>query len=295
MDEQTWLSERFEADRGRLRSVAYRLLGSLADADDAVQEAWLRLARSDAAGIDNLSGWLTTVVSRVCLDMLRARKTQREEPLGEEVHVPDPLVSRVGSLDPEQEALLADSVGLGLLVLVQTLSPAERLAFVLHDLFGVPFEQIAEIAGRSPAAAKMLASRARHRVRGAAPSPDPDASRQRQVVDAFFAAARSGNFEALVAVLDPDVVLRADGGAARPRLTTLVRGAAAVAGRALMFAQPAARVEPVLVNGGAGVVITVGGRPTSVMNFSVSGGRIVAIDALIDPDRLSRLDLATFD
>lgn len=295
MDDQEWLTQRFEADRGRLRAVAYRMLGSLSDADDAVQEAWLRLARSDAGGIENLTAWLTTVIGRVCLDMIRSRAGRREEPLGEQPSLPDPVVSRVDGLDPEQEAVLADSVGLALLVVLQTLSPAERLAFVLHDMFGVPFDEIGVIIERSPSAAKMLASRARQRLRGSAPSPDPDIERQRQVVDAFFAAARRGDFADLVAILDPDVLLRADGGTARPEATAVIRGAAEVAGRAVMFAQPTARVHPALVNGAAGVVIIAGGQPVSVMSFTVSGGRIVAIDGLVDPDRLSRLDLPAFD
>jgi RNA polymerase sigma-70 factor (ECF subfamily) len=289
MDEHDWLAERFEEHRTHLRAVAYRMLGSVSEADDAVQEAWLRLSRSDARAIENMGGWLTTVVGRVCLNMLRARRTRREEPL--EVHVPEPILSREDAVDPEQEALLADSVGLALLVVLETLTPAERLAFVLHDMFAVPFEEIGPMVGRSPTAARQLASRARRRVRGEAPVPDPDLSRQREVVDAFFAAAREGNFDALVAVLDPDVVLRSDGGAARPGATVVVRGASAVAERALTFARLSPFVRPALVNGAAGVVVAPGGRPFSVMAFTVTNGKVVAIDALSDPERLGELDL----
>jgi RNA polymerase sigma-70 factor, ECF subfamily len=295
MDERQWLVERFEATRPHLRAVAYRMLGSPSEADDAVQEAWLRLSRSDASAIENLGGWLTTVVGRVCLDMLRSRRNKREEPLS--VHVPDPIVSRDGAAapDPEAEALTADSVGLALLVVLEMLAPAERLAFVLHDMFAVPFDEIATILGRSPDAARQLASRARRRVQGAAPLPDADLGRQREVVDAFFAAAHDGDFDALVAVLDPDVVLRSDGGPTRPVVTTEVRGAEAVAGQALMFSRPDALIRPALVNGAAGVVITVAGQPVSIMAFTVTGGRIAAIDALADPDRLGQLDLSDLD
>jgi RNA polymerase sigma factor (sigma-70 family) len=294
MDERQWLVERFEATRPHLRAVAYRMLGSPSEADDAVQEAWLRLSRTDTSAIENLGGWLTTVVGRVCLDMLRSRRIKREEPLG--IHVPDPIVSRDDAPpDPEAEALTADSVGLALLVVLEMLAPAERLAFVLHDMFAVPFDEIATIVGRSPDAARQLASRARRRVQGAAPLPDADLGRQREVVDAFFAAARDGDFDALVALLDPDVVLRSDGGAAMPVATAEVRGAEAVAGRALMFSQPAALVRAAVVNGAAGVVITAAGQPVSVMAFTVTGGRIVAINALADPDRLGQLDLAGLD
>src|SRR3954469_16070315 len=250
MDEREYLAERFEANRMHLSAVAYRMLGSVNEADDAVQEAWLRLNRSDAAAIDNLDGWLTTVVARVSLDMRRSRAARLEQPLG--TRVPEPIVSREDQADPEHEALLADSVGLALLVVLETLSPAERLAFVLHDTFGVSFEEIAPIVGRSPAAARQLASRARRRVRGAAPAPDPDLARQRQVVDAFLAAARGGDFDALLAVLDPDVVLRADTGALRPG--TVVRGAQAVAGGALTFARLARSARAVLVNGTGGFI-----------------------------------------
>ena len=293
MDEREWLAERFEEHRTHLRAVAYRMLGSVSEADDAVQEAWLRLSRSDAREIENLGGWLTTVVGRVCLNMLRSRRTRREDPL--EVHVPEPIVSSEDGLNPEHEALLADSVGLALLVVLETLTPAERLAFVLHDMFAVPFDEIGAMLGRSPAAARQLASRARRRVRGEAPAPDPDLGRQREVVDAFFAAAREGDFEALVAVLDPDVVLRSDGGAARPAASHVVHGAEAVARRAMTFARLAPFVRPALVNGAAGVVVAPRGRPFSVMAFTVRNGRIVAIDGLADPDRLKELDLTVLD
>ena len=235
MDESDWLAERFEANRGHLRAVAYRMLGALSEADDAVQEAWLRLSRSDTSGVANLGGWLTTVVARVCLDMLRARKSRREEPLG--VHVPDPIVSRKDGIGPEHEALLADSVGLALFVVLDTLAPAERLAFVLHDMFDVPFKEIAPIVGHSAAAARQLASRARRRVQGAAPVPDADLTRQREVVDAFLAAARGGDFDALLAVLDPDVVVRADRGAVPPGASRELRGARAVAEQAISFSR----------------------------------------------------------
>jgi RNA polymerase sigma-70 factor (ECF subfamily) len=285
------LAEEFEEQRPRLRAVAYRMLGSRAEADDAVQEAWLRLDRSDAGEIDNLAGWLTTVVSRVCLNVLQSRRTRDERPL-DDVHVPDPLISRAERLDPEQEALLADSVGLALLVVLEALPPAERLAFVLHDMFAVPFESIAPIVGRTPTAARKLASRARQRVQGEAPAPDPDLARQRAVVDAFFAASREGDFDALVALLDPDVVLRSDGGAGRPGVTALVRGAEQVASRALTFKRLSPHVRPALVNGAAGVVVMPEGRrPVSVLGFTVRGDRVVAIDALADPARLATLDV----
>jgi RNA polymerase sigma factor (sigma-70 family) len=292
-DERDWLAERFEEHRRHLRAVAYRMLGSVSEADDAVQETWLRLSRTDTSDVENLGGWLTTVTARVCLNMLRSRRTRREEPL--DVRVPEPIVSPEDGLDPEHQALLADSVGLALLVVLETLQPAERLAFVLHDMFAVPFDEIAPMVGRSPEAARQLASRARRRVRGAAPAPDADVARQRQVVDAFFAAAREGDFEGLVAVLDPEVVLRSDGGALRRRLTVEVRGAREVAGRALRFAGLSPYVRPALVNGAAGVVVAPRGRVVSVMGFTVAGGRIVAIDTLADPERLSRLDLTVLD
>jgi RNA polymerase sigma factor (sigma-70 family) len=287
-----WLTQEFEEHRTRLRAVAYRMLGSLTEADDAVQEAWLRLSRTDADSIDNLGGWLTTVVARVCLNMLRSRRTRREEPL--DVYVPDPIISRADGLDAEQEALLADSVGLALLVVLETLSPAERLAFVLHDMFAVPFDEIAPIVGRSSTAARQLASRARRRVQGAT-VPDADLSRQRTVVDAFFAAARQGDFEALMAVLDPDVVVRSDGGVGRRGITEVIHGAAEVATRALTFRRLSPYVRPALVNGAAGVVVVPGGRPFSVMGFTVRDGKIVEIDAVTDPERLRQLDLTVLD
>jgi RNA polymerase sigma-70 factor, ECF subfamily len=290
VDERDNLAEQFEDHRTHLRAVAYRMLGSVSEADDAVQEAWLRLSRSDRSEIENLGGWLTTVVARVCLNMLRSRKSRREESL--EVHMPDPVVSGEDGGDPEYEALLADSVGLALLVVLDTLAPAERLAFVLHDMFGVPFDEIAALVDRSPTAARQLASRARRRVQGATPEPDADLARQREVVDAFFAAAREGDFEALVAVLDPDVVLRSDGGVARPAASARVQGARAVAERALTFAHLSPFVRPALVNGVAGVVVAPRGRPFSVVSFTVVGGKIVAIDALADPARLRRLEPA---
>jgi RNA polymerase sigma factor (sigma-70 family) len=289
MGENEELAERFEEHRGHLRTVAYRMLGSVVDADDAVQEAWLRMSRADTSDVENLRGWLTTVVTRVCLNALRSRKARREEAFGP--YVPEPIVSSEDGVDPEHEALLADSVGLALMVVLETLSPAERVAFVLHDMFAVPFDEIAPMLGRSPAATRQLASRARRRVQGEAPPPDPDLGRQREVVDAFAAAAREGNFEALVSVLHPDVVLRSDGGAARPSDTALVRGARAVAERASRFARLAPYARPALVNGAAGAVVMPEGRPFAVMAFTVVDGRIVAIDVLSDPERLDRLDL----
>jgi RNA polymerase sigma factor (sigma-70 family) len=294
MTESDWLAEGFEKNRARLRAVAYRMLGSLAEADDAVQEAWLRLCRSDPSGVDNLGAWLTTIVARVCLNGLRSRNTRREEPMG--VHVPDPVISRADGTTPEDEALLADSVGLALHVVLETLTPAERLAFVLHDMFDLPFDEIAPIVGRSPATARQLASRARRRVRGAdVHARDPDITRQRQVVDAFFAAAHRGDFDALVAVLDPDVVLRSDGGTARPEASVVLHGAAAVAGRTITTAQPSALKRPALVNGAAGVVVTWGGQPVAVIGFTVSRGKIAEIDGIVDPERLLRLNLAVLD
>ncbi len=287
------LAERFEANRAHLRAVAYRMLGSVSEADDAVQEAWLRLSRSGDDGVENLGGWLTTVVARVSLDMLRTRRSRREEPFG--ARVPEPIVSSADGVDPEQQALLADSVGLALLVVLETLAPAERLAFVLHDMFAVPFDEIAPIVDRSPTAARQLASRARRRVQGAAPVPDADRARQREVVDAFVAASREGDFDALLAVLDPDVVLRADGGAARPSLSREVRGSEAVAGEALGFARLARFGRPALVNGAPGLVVTPDDRPFAVMGFAIAGGKIAEIDILADPERLERLDLTVLD
>ncbi|MGC1753873.1 MAG: sigma-70 family RNA polymerase sigma factor [Trebonia sp.] len=289
-----WLTEGFETNRGRLRAVAYRMLGSLTEADDAVQEAWLRVARADASEVDNLSAWLTTIVARVCLNALRSRNARREEPL--DAHVPDPVITRADELNPEDQALLADSVGLALQVVLETLTPAERLAFVLHDTFGLPFEEIAPMVDRSPAAARQLASRARRRVRGAdVHSPDRDVARQREVVDAFFAAAHGGDFDALVAVLDPDVVSRIDAGAGALIPSGVLHGAATVARQTLAIASIAAPKHPVLVNGAAGVVITLGGQPVAVMGFTVSGGKVVEINSIVDPDRIRRLDLSVLD
>jgi len=289
VDERAGLAEEFEAYRPRLRAVAYRMLGSLSEADDAVQETWLRLSRHSGPGeVENLGGWLTTVVARICLDALRRRDSRREEPLA--TRFPDPVVSASEGIDPEHEALLADAVGLALLVVLDTLAPAERLAFVLHDTFGVPFEEIGRLVGRSPNAAAQLASRARRRVRRAATTPDVDLARQRAVADAFLAAARTGDFAALVSVLDPDVVLRADRGAAAGG-PALLRGAAAVARQALSYARLAPFSRPVLVNGAVGFVPALGGRPVAVIALTVRGGRITAIDILADPDRLSHLPL----
>jgi RNA polymerase sigma factor (sigma-70 family) len=296
MNENEWLAERFEAHRAHLRAVAYRMLGSLTEADDAVQDTWLRLSRSGADEVANLGGWLTTIVARVCLNLLRARNTRREESLG--LHLPDPIISADGELQPEEAALLADSVGLALLVVLDTLSPAERLAFVLHDMFALPFEEIAPMVGRTPVAARQLASRARRRVRGAdLPVPDADRARQHDVVDAFFLAAREGNFDALVNVLDPDVVVRIDAGAHVPVASMVVHGAAAVArqtlkGLASSLARPGVQVHPARVNGAAGVVVTVDGQPFVVMGFTIAQGTIVAIDAIADPERVRRIAAA---
>ena len=292
MTEPDWLTEGFEKNRGRLRAVAYRMLGSLAEADDAVQEAWLRVSRADASDVDNLGAWLTTIVARISLNMLRSRNTRREEPL--DTHVPDPVITRADEPNPEEQALMADSVGLALQVVLETLPPAERLAFVLHDTFGLPFEEIAPMVGRSPAAARQLASRARHRVRGA-DVPDRDVARQRKVVDAFFAAAHSGDFDALVAVLDPDVVSRIDAGTGGRVASGVLHGAESVARQTLAIASIAAPKHPVLVNGAAGVVITLGGQPVAVMGFTVSGGKIVEINSINDPERLRRLGLSVLD
>ncbi len=290
MDDSQWVADRFEEHRARLRAIAYRMLGSVTDADDALQDAWVRArtSRADTGEIDNVGAWLTTVVARVCLNMLRARTIRSPEALG--ARLPDPVVSREGGLAPEEEALLADSVGLALLVVLDTLAPAERLAFVLHDMFDLPFDDIAPMVGRSPQAARQLASRARRRVRGSdVPTPDADLGRQRRVVDAFFAAARAGDFDALVTLLDPDVVLRADGSPGRPQASATVRGAPAVARQARLGANPAADLHPALVNGAAGVVITLQGQPHAVMAFTVAGGRIVEIDVFADPDRVGRI------
>src|SRR5690242_1719234 len=289
MAESEWLAKQFEEQRGHLRAVAYRMLGSLAEADDAVQDAWLRASRADGTAIENVRGWLTTIVARVSLNMLRSRRTHPEDSLG--AHLPDPIVTGEGSLQPEEEAMLADSVGLALLVVLDTLAPAERLAFVLHDVFKLPFEEIAPMVDRTPTAARQLASRARRRVKGAtATAPDRDRQRQRQVVDAFFAAARAGDFDGLIALLDPNVVLRADFGKRRAPAPAVSSGPSAVAALALTGARlPHAKLIPVLINGSAGVVVTVGGRPFSMMGFIVAGGRIVEIDAILDSQRIARL------
>jgi RNA polymerase sigma-70 factor (ECF subfamily) len=286
MDEHDWMAERFEEHRTHLRAVAYRMLGSLAEADDAVQESWIRLSRSGASGVENLGGWLTTVTARVCLDMLRSRQSRREEPVG--VDVPEPAVSRQEPASPEQEVLLADAVGLALLVVLEALAPAERVAFVLHDMFDLPFDQIGPIVGRSPAAARQLASRARRRVQGGVTAPDADLARQREVVDAFLAASRGGDFGALVALLDPEVVLRADAAAVRAGASAEAHGAAEVAGT---FSGRARAAQPALVNGAAGLVWAQRGEPRVVFGFTVSGGKIVAIDLLADPERIRQLDL----
>ncbi|HZC98778.1 MAG TPA: sigma-70 family RNA polymerase sigma factor [Actinomycetes bacterium] len=293
MDEQEWLAERFEEHRTRLRAVAYRMLGSLSEADDAVQDAWLRLSRADSSDVENLGGWLTIVVARVSLNMLRSRQSRREEPLGP--HVPEPIVDRADSTDPEHEALLAGSVGLALLVVLETLAPAERLAFVLHDMFAVPFDEIAPIVDRSPAAARQLASRARRRVQGENTVPDADLDAQREVVEAFLAASRDGDFDRLIAVLDPDVVLRADLGPLPAGGSREVRGAAAVAGQALTYSRLGLVMQPALINGAAGVVSIRDGQPFSIGGVTVRGGKIVEIDILADPARLRQLDLTVLD
>jgi len=287
--DQDWLAQRFESHRTHLRAVAYRMLGSLTEADDAVQEAWIRLSRTDTTDVENLGGWLTTVVGRVCLNMLRSRRKRREAPL--DTHVHDPILSPEAGLGPEHEALLGESVGLALLAVLDTLTPAERVAFVLHDVFAVPFDEIAPIVGRSSDSARQLASRARRRLQGA-PVPDTDLDGQWAVVDAFLAASREGDFERLLAVLDPDVVVRSDGGAARPELVSTVRGAEAVARQAMSFRRFAETATRALVNGvPGGVAWLPDGRPFAVLSVTVAGGRIVSIDVLADPDRLSRLDL----
>lgn len=287
MGEHALLAARFEENRAHLRAVAYRMLGSVSEAEDAVQEAWLRLSRTDAGDIQNLTGWLTTVVGRVCLDLLRSRKWRREEPM--EVHLPEPIVSRIEGADPEDQALLGDSVGLALFVVLETLSPSERVAFVLHDMFAIAFDDIAPIVGRTPSATRKLASRARHRVQGA-PVPDSNLDRQREVVDAFLAASRDGDFEALVAVLDPDVVLRVD---AAEAVSRIVRGAREVARQALAFSRFAPFLRRVLVNGAVGVVAAPEGKVFSLTGFTVTDGKIVAMDILADPERLHRIDLAS--
>jgi RNA polymerase sigma-70 factor (ECF subfamily) len=291
MDQQEWLAQEFEAQRPHLRAVAYRMLGSLSEADDAVQDAWLRLARADTSEVENLRAWLTTVVARVALNTLRARNTRREQVL--DAHVPDPIIDPSERTNPEHEALLADSVGLALLIVLEQLTPPERLAFVLHDMFAVPFEEIAPIVERSPEATRQLASRARRRVRGADPVPDADLAAQWEVVEAFLAAARDGNFEALVAVLDPDVELRADRGltGASQRL----RGAETVASQALLFRRLDLTMRRALVNGAAGMVTFLNDRPFSICAVTIKNGRIAELNFLADTERLARLDLTVLD
>jgi RNA polymerase sigma-70 factor (ECF subfamily) len=293
VDEKDILARRFEEHRGQLRAVAYRMLGSLAEAEDAVQETWLKLSRTDHDAIENLGGWLTTVTGRVCLDMLRARSSRREDPI-DDTFVPDPVIRPLSRVDPEQEVLEADSVGLALLVVLETLAPDERLAFVLHDLFAVPFDDIAPVVERSAAATRQLASRARRRVQGATPSSDADLALQKQVLDAFLAASRAGDFEALVAVLHPDVVLRVDSGALvrGAAASKVVHGARTVAAQALTFSQYAGTARLVLVNGSIGVANAPEGRPLSVMGVTVAGGRITHMYILADPDRLEHLGMA---
>jgi RNA polymerase sigma-70 factor (ECF subfamily) len=292
MNQQEWLAERFEEQRPHLRAVAYRMLGSLSEAEDAVQDAWLRLSRSDRSDVENLRAWLTTVVARVALNMLRSRRTRGEQPL--DMRVPDPIIDPADGTDPEHEALLADSVGLALLIVLETLTPAERLAFVLHDMFAVPFDEIAPIVDRSPEATRQLASRARRRVRGAEPGPDVDLQAQWEVVDAFVAAARRGDFDALVAVLDPDVVLRSDGGRIAG-LSQHVVGAEAVAGQAVMWARVDVTRRRALVNGAAGMVVYREGEPFSICAVTVKNGRLAELDFLADPERIAQLDLTVLD
>jgi RNA polymerase sigma factor (sigma-70 family) len=287
VDQQEWIARQFEDHRPHLRAVAYRMLGSLSEADDAVQDAWLRLSRADTSEVEDLRGWLTTIVARVALNMLRSRNTRREQPL--DVRVPDPIIDPADGTDPEHETLLADSVGLALLVVLETLTPAERLAFVLHDMFAMPFDEIAPLVERSPDATRQLASRARRRIRGAAPVPDADLTAQWEVVEAFLAAAREGDFDALVAVLDPDVVLPADGGPTG--LSQHVRGAESVARQALLWSRVDLTMRRALVNGAAGMVTFLHGRPFSIAAVTITNGRIVEIDFLADPERIARLDL----
>jgi len=287
MDKEEWLAEQFEANRSHLRAVAYRMLGSLSEAEDAVQESWFRLSRTDTTEVENLTGWLTTVIARVCLDLLRSRKSRREESLDADV---TQGIAGVGN--PEQEAVLADSVGLALLVVLDTLTPAERLAFVLHDMFAVPFDEIGSIVGRTPDAARQLASRARRRVRGEATAAKGDLRRQREVVDAFLTALRAGDFEGLLAVLDPDVFVHIDPGAGRPGKPTEIRGARNWAQGAVAFSRLARFVQPALVNGSVGLVLAPRGRLLRALTFTIDGGRIVEVDVIADPKRLSQLDLA---
>jgi RNA polymerase sigma factor (sigma-70 family) len=296
MDERKFLAERFEANRGRLRAVAWRMLGSRAEAEDAVQEAWLRLARADTGDVDNLGGWLTTVVARVCLDMLRSRRSRREDPL--DVETPEPVADENAGADPEEELAKADAVGVALLVVLETLSPAERVAFVLHDMFDLPFEEIAPVVGRSPTAARQLASRARRRVQGKSALPDADRARQRTIVEAFLAAARGGDFEALLAVLDPNVVLRADPvavatsaarqAAGAPALAPEIRSASAVAET---FRGRAQGAQLALIDGVMGAAWAPGGTPRSAFAFTIAEGRIVAIELIADPERLGMIEV----
>lgn len=286
MTEKEWLAERFEARRGHLRGVAYRMLGSLSEAEDAVQEAWLKVSRAGTEEVGNVNGWLTTVVARVCLDMLRSRKAKREEPM--DLQAPDPIAS--GSADPENEALLAESVGLALLVVLETLAPAERVSFVLHDLFAVPFDEIGAIVGRSPAAARQLASRARRRVRGSAAPSSAELSRQREVVDAFLAALRDGDFDGLVAVLDPDVVVHAETGPAEPPRE--IRGAANWARGAIAFSRFTRFTQPALVDGSVGLILAQRGRLFRALRLTFRNGKIAEADIIANPERLRRLDLA---
>jgi len=290
MNEHEWWAQQFEENHGHLRAVAYRMLGSLSEADDAVQEAWLRLSRSDAAGIENLGGWLTTVVARVCLDTLRSRASWREEAM--EAQLSEPAANRQRVSDPEHDALLADAVGIALLVVLDRLTPAERIAFVLHDMFDVSFDEIASIVGRSPSAARQLASRARRRVQGAGTPSQADLNRQRQVVDAFLTALRGGDVEGLIAVLDPEVVVRVDEAAARPGAPREIRGAKTWAKGAVAFAQLAQSLQPMLVDGAVGLVWAPGGRLSRVLRFTITSGKIVDVDIIADPARRRELDLA---
>jgi RNA polymerase sigma factor (sigma-70 family) len=292
MDDNEWLASHFERHRPHLQAVAYRMLGSLTEAEDAVQDTWLRLSRPGVENVENLGGWLTTIVARVCLNMLRSRNLRREESL--EVHIPDPVISPEGGIQPEEEALLGDSIGLALLVVLHTLTADERLAFVLHDMFDLPFDQIAPIVDRTPQAARQLASRARRRVKGAEIPPDPDLARQRKAVNAFFSAARQGDFDGLLAVLHPEVLLRNDSGADRPMASLLIHGSTAVAKQATMgiralLADPTAELHPVLINGTAGVILTVNQQPFSVISFTITGGKIAEINAIADPVRVRRI------
>ena len=291
MRDSEWLVDRFEKRRNHLRAIAYRMLGSHSDADDALQEVWLRLSRSDRSNVDNLDAWLTTVVGRVCLNRLRSRERRREELIG--VHIPDPIITNEHDTDPAQEVAIANSIGLALLVLIETLTPAERVAFVLHDMFGVSFQEIASMLGRSPAATRQLASRARRRVHGEAKVPDADLSSQWEVVEAFFAAARGGDFERLVTLLDPDVVLRVDGGLST--MTREVRGAEAVAGQALVWSHADLTVQRVLINSAAGVISIRDGNPFAVVGLTITAGRIAEFDILVDPQRLATLDLTALE